>query len=152
MKLTPHTIPDVLALRDSLNEQYAALRTLTLALGNESVGAPRPTMQRLYTAMEQFRHLNKNLAIAASDLVSLEREQQDALGKASPSVELPTHSFRLDVDGETELEDVTEERARETYALFDRNNHKVRLYQRPVTSNDPKRWDAIDWNYDLDTV
>ncbi len=143
MKLTPHTIPDVLALRDSLNEQYAALRTLTLALGNESVGTPRPTMQRLYTAMEQFRHLNKNLAFAASDLVYLERAQQDALGKASPSVELPTQSFRVQTGEQVLIDDTTFECALEVYTRAKQAGVTPRLYQRPVTSTDPKSWVAF---------
>lgn len=151
MKLTPHTIPNALALRDQLAQQYTELRVMTLALGEENVGAPREIIQQLYTALEQFRHLNKNVAKAVSGLVSLEQDQQKAHHLATLAQELPAFSYRLEVDGEVELDDTTEDRAREAYVRFDMDKRKVRLYLRPVTSTDPKGWETIDWNFDLDS-
>jgi hypothetical protein len=62
----------------------------------------------------------------------------------------PRFSYRLDVDGETKLEDIPEALARAAYAHFDTSGRDVRLYLRPVKCSDPQEWETIEWNYDLD--
>jgi hypothetical protein len=148
MRFTPATTPDLGYLQVVLSEQKTSLRRQVgdLAASN----APDEVLLPLYTAIKQVEQAQKNIVKSYKLLLTLEQAQQKQLHEATPSIELPTHSFRLDVDEKVELEDVTEDEAREAYVRFDLNKHHVRLYSRPVTSTDPKGWETVDWNYDLD--
>jgi hypothetical protein len=149
MKLTPHTVPNLLALGDETAALYARLRTMVGDLA--AFGFPDEVIMPLYTAADQLKHATANLAKSGKKLVVIEKTFQHRLHLSAPNIKLPTHSFRLDIDGEVELEDVLEEKAREAYVRFDMAGRRVRLYQRPVTTTDPQAWETIDYNYNLDT-